>query len=59
MRFEHGAHAGGRNRGVADFARDVLEVRAHFGEVGGNLDLDGVLFAAGDVVDVNLPELLV
>ena len=49
----------GEMRGVAQFARHVLEARPHFVEVGGDLDVDGVFLAAGDVVDVHLPELLV
>ena len=59
MRFEDSAHACGGNPRVGDLARDILQTRAHFGKVGGNLNRDCMLFAGGDVVEMNLAELLI
>src|SRR5207244_8472945 len=59
VRFKHGADTSGRDGGTAQFARYILEVGTHFVEVGGNLYVDGVFLAAGDVVNVHLSELLV
>ncbi len=59
MRFEHGAHAVGRRSDVANFARDVLEMRPHFGEIRGDLDLHLRALLRRQIVDMDLAELLV
>ncbi len=59
MHFEHGSHATRRNPGVANFACHVLKMRTHLGEISFDLNWHRILFPARDIVDVNLPELLI
>src|SRR5579864_8126873 len=59
MRLKHGAHAAGRDPGVANIPRGVLEMWPHLGQISLDLNRHLAALSAGDIVDVNLSELLV
>jgi hypothetical protein len=59
VRFEHGAHAGGRNRGVIDVFGDFFEMGTNFNQVWINVDLNGLLPMSGEIIEVKRAELFV